>query len=76
MRMGMGAGVQKRWLATHAETPVATTTGDEKTVLGRALDAPPKNTWTKDEISGIYNTPLMELTYAAVLPPLLQTKPF
>ena len=67
MRIGVRAGTQKRWLATHAETPAATTTRDGKTPLERALNAPPKNTWTKDDISSIYNTPLMELTYAAVL---------
>lgn len=26
----------------------------------------PRNTWTKEEISEIYNTPLIELTYASV----------
>ncbi|PUU82584.1 hypothetical protein B9Z19DRAFT_1074440, partial [Tuber borchii] len=36
-----------------------------KTLFEGALNALPKNTWTKDEISSIYNTPLMELTHAA-----------
>lgn len=31
----------------------------------------PRNTWTKDEISQIYKTPLMELAYAAVRPSAL-----
>jgi len=77
MRMGVGAGTQKRWLATHAETPAATTRGGGKALLERALNAPPKNTWTKDEISTIYNTSLMELRCAAVLLPFLriQTNP-
>jgi len=69
MRMRMG--VQKRWLARGTEIPPATATGDGRTVLERPLNAPPKNIWTKDEISSIYNAPLMELTYAAVLPPFL-----
>ncbi|PWW77927.1 biotin synthase, partial [Tuber magnatum] len=54
-----------RWLATHAGTAAAAAAGDGKMVLERAINAPPKNTWTKDEISSIYNTPLMELAYAA-----------
>lgn len=75
MWMGVRMGMRGRWLATHPETPAATTMGDGKTMLERALNAPPKDTWTKDEISSIYNTPLMELTYAAVLFPFLQTDP-
>jgi len=32
-----------------------------------------RNNWTKDEISQIYKTPLMELAYAAVREPLRVT---
>lgn len=35
--------------------------------LNNALQAnAPRNNWTKEEISEIYNTPLIELQYAAV----------
>ncbi|KZF21434.1 biotin synthase [Xylona heveae TC161] len=45
--------------ATPASTP-------HVSVLQQALNADkPRNNWTKDEISSIYNTPLMELAFAA-----------
>ncbi len=35
-----------------------------------------RNTWTKEEISQIHQTPLMELAFAAVRPNILGTRPF
>lgn len=49
---------------THAAPPFPSTS---KSVFEEAVNATkPRNTWTKDEISEIYKTPLMELAYAAV----------
>jgi hypothetical protein len=33
----------------------------------------PRTTWTKEEIANVYNTPLIELQYAAVSAPLFYT---
>lgn len=36
-------------------------------VLRQAIEADgPRNTWTRDEIGAVYNTPLMELIFSAV----------
>ncbi|KAF1810421.1 putative biotin synthase [Eremomyces bilateralis CBS 781.70] len=48
---------------TPPPPPTPSNTG---TALQDAMNASrPRNNWTKEEISEIYNTPLMELTYAA-----------
>jgi len=42
-----------------------------RSVFDEAVNASaPRNTWTKDEISEIYKTPLMDLAYAAVSSPV------
>jgi biotin synthase len=54
-----------RRYGTVAETPSLTT--PPSSALEGALSATGlRNTWTKDEIRQIYETPLMKLTYASV----------
>ena len=54
-----------RRYGTVAESPSLTT--PRSSVLDDALNATSlRNTWTKDEIRQIYETPLMKLAYAAV----------
>ena len=71
LKRSLGAALQDgkaRWTrryGTVAETPSLTT--PPSPVLDEALNATSlRNTWTKDEIRQIYETPLMKLAYAAV----------
>ncbi|KAK9367038.1 hypothetical protein V1509DRAFT_628084 [Lipomyces kononenkoae] len=54
----------------HQERPLApeidNSLGNEESVLQNAVRARgPRNTWTRDEIAAIYDTPLMDLVYNA-----------
>jgi biotin synthase len=58
-------------LSTIQDAPIFNTPlpvqATQSTLLQDAVNASgPRMTWTKEEISQIYNTPLIELQYAAV----------
>jgi biotin synthase len=65
--------IPSRCLSSVRDVPITASTmpyqvaTPTKSALRDALRATaPRNTWTKEEISEIYNTPLFELHYAAV----------
>ena len=64
----------KRCLSTVHDVPSASSLGSRVTPQISALQAAvnssgPKTTWNKEQIGDIYNSPLIELQYAAVSPP-------
>ncbi len=59
-----------------AQSPVPAPPQGQSSLLEQAANATaPRNNWTKEEISEIHQTPLMELAFAAVCNPKIAWKP-
>lgn len=53
--------------SSFAQPPTPPTAADNTSVFQKALNATaPRNDWTKEQISEIHQTPLMELAFSAV----------